>query len=465
MTLQIAGNFSDVGIRHDLGTADHVYVGTGIESVSNDNTAIRGIGSGHAVQVFGSVFGQFAAVYLYADGTTDGSNRVLIGKTGQLAAQLETVDLSGRNNRVVNSGDISSMFSAAILFRDSASAAFGLNQVVNYGSIVGDTGIQSGNEALFLRNFGDLNGFGGSALSLGNGNDTIRNSGQIVGNLQLGNGSNSVINRGLIEGDVFTGTGDDTFDNRGGTITGQTTMGDGADFYTPGATQDLAAGGAGIDTINFSTSTGVQFALDRSIAFTGWALGDAFAQFENVTGSETGTDLLIGDLNANRLTGNGGNDRLVGQAGDDTLVGGLGNDVLEGGVGIDNLFGGADSDTITGGIGKDSLAGGSGKDTFVFAPGDFGGKSAATADVILDFSQADEDRIDLALVDASTPATGNQAFTFIGTSAFSNVAGQLRFQQVNGSTYVQGDTNGDGFSDFWIGLTGLLALKAADFVL
>ncbi len=88
-----------------------------------------------------------------------------------------------------------------------------------------------------------------------------------------------------------------------------------------------------------------------------------------------------------------------------------------------------------------------------------------TSDRITDFSRVQGDRISLALVDANTNSAVDDAFTFIGTSAFGGQAGQLRYEQIAGNTYAQGDTDGDGMADFWIRLDGTKALAAGDFIL
>ncbi|HJR73576.1 MAG TPA: cadherin domain-containing protein [Luteimonas sp.] len=59
-----------------------------------------------------------------------------------------------------------------------------------------------------------------------------------------------------------------------------------------------------------------------------------------------GSDLMLGDLNANTLSGLDGNDVLSGSDGNDQLAGGSGDDVLEGGAGADTLDGGDDSVTL-----------------------------------------------------------------------------------------------------------------------
>ena len=58
-----------------------------------------------------------------------------------------------------------------------------------------------------------------------------------------------------------------------------------------------------------------------------------------------------------------------------------------------------------------------------------------------------------------------KAFAFIGTAAFSNVAGQLRYETSGGVTTISGDVNGDGIADLQIQVSGSLALVASDFVL
>lgn len=68
-------------------------------------------------------------------------------------------------------------------------------------------------------------------------------------------------------------------------------------------------------------------------------------------------------------------------------------------------------------------------------------------------------------MDADTLTEGDQAFQFIGTAAFSNTAGELRYEVVDGNTYVYGDTNGDGAADFMILLAGSYSLTAGDFVI
>ena len=47
------------------------------------------------------------------------------------------------------------------------------------------------------------------------------------------------------------------------------------------------------------------------------------------------------------------------------------------------------------------------------------------------------DHIDLSRIDADVYAAGNQAFTFIGTAAFSGTPGEVRYYQAGGNTYLQ----------------------------
>jgi len=89
-------------------------------------------------------------------------------------------------------------------------------------------------------------------------------------------------------------------------------------------------------------ANGVQASLSTSSAFDGFN-GDSLVGIENLTGS-AGTDLLVGNADANVLSGLDGTDDLVGYAGDDVLLGGAGRDFLGGYEGHDTLDGGAGID-------------------------------------------------------------------------------------------------------------------------
>jgi Ca2+-binding RTX toxin-like protein len=169
----------------------------------------------------------------------------------------------------------------------------------------------------------------------------------------------------------------------------------------------------------------------------------------------TGTGAIdgVGNAVANLLVGNGSANLLAGLDGNDRLYGGLGADRLDGGIGNDYLEGGG---------GQDQLTGGSGSDYFVFRAGD-SGADAASADRILDWNTGD--RIAVRANDANSALSGDQAFTYLGNGAFTGVAGQLRYEQVGGNTFISGDTNGDGVADFMIRVDGLHSLTSDDFIL
>jgi Ca2+-binding RTX toxin-like protein len=123
------------------------------------------------------------------------------------------------------------------------------------------------------------------------------------------------------------------------------------------------------------------------------------------------------------------------------------------------LYGTSGNDTLNGNGGRDVLWGNSGGDTFVFDT-----TSEANGDTIADFVRG-TDKISLSGMDASTRASGNQAFTFIGAQGFHKVAGELKTYQSSGNTYVAGDVNGDGAADFTIKALGVHTFAATDFVL
>jgi len=135
---------------------------------------------------------------------------------------------------------------------------------------------------------------------------------------------------------------------------------------------------------------------------------------------------------------------------------GVGSDILLGNAANNKLDAGAGADSINGGLGNDTLTGGAGADVFVFT--DLGGR-----DTIVDFER-NIDKLDLRSLDAVAGGTANEAFSWIGDTAFTGTAGQLRSYVDQGSTYIAGDTNGDGVADFSIAL-GARAFLPSDILL
>jgi Ca2+-binding RTX toxin-like protein len=155
---------------------------------------------------------------------------------------------------------------------------------------------------------------------------------------------------------------------------------------------------------------------------------------------------------------------IAGGAASDTLVGGQKNDSLVGGLGDDQLYGLAGDDWLLGGAGADTLRGGTGKDSFVYqATTD---STAAATDHILDFENI-SDHIDFSAIDANSTLGGDQAFSFIGQSAFSHTAGELRVAASGSDWLVMGDVNGDGTADFQVLVSVFNGhiMGASDFVL
>lgn len=213
--------------------------------------------------------------------------------------------------------------------------------------------------------------------------------------------------------------------------------------------RDKLTGGTGNDTLIVHDAATVLIerpgeGTDTVVADLSWTLGDNLENLRLVGSAAQGK----GNALANKLVGNGAANVFDGRGGNDVLDGAGGKDRLDGGAGIDILIGG------------------NGADCFVFdLPGLARAVSRDTADRIKDFSHAQHDRIDLSAIDADTTQEGDQAFRLIGTAAFGGHAGELRWSFNGRHTYLRGDIDGDGKSDFVIRLDGHHDLLKGDFVL
>lgn len=312
----------------------------------------------------------------------------------------------------------------------SGGVTFGITSISSIEQITGfgDTIIQGSSGANTL-NFSSTTLTGIAVIDGGAGNDTI-----------TGSVDSDTIRGGTGNDRLTGGAGDDTF------LVGGT--GHGIDTYS---------GGTGYDRI-LAEADGTTIFLASTISGIEEISNNGYAGVK-LTGSSTND---IWDFSGMTLTGlvsisaEAGNDIVTGSAGNDSILGKSGMDALAGGGGDDRLTGGADADTLTGG---------SGRDLFDFDNISESGLGAL-ADLITDFT-AQQDRIDLGTIDANTALASNQAFTFLGTGAFTGTAGQLRYTTGagDGLTHVYGDVNGDGTADFEIKLTGTLSLAASDFIL
>lgn len=271
-----------------------------------------------------------------------------------------------------------------------------------------------------------------------------------------GNALNNVINGGTTTDYLHGGDGLDTLNGGDGD---DELHGDGEhDILNGGSGSDLMYGGNGNDVFyaEYEGDTVVELAGEGTdhiyTSLTHYMLSD---YVENLTFNGAGDPALnfTGSNVGNIILGRGNDDLLDGLGGADELQGYAGNDVLHGGAG---------DDLLTGGSGADVLCGGTGGDVFRFSDGDSG--TGVGADGITDFVNW-VDKIDLRGVDANSGVAGDQAFSWIGTAAFSGTAGELRYAFDGTDTWLQADFTGDGVSDFEIVFTGSLTLFATDFYL
>ncbi len=310
-------------------------------------------------------------------------------------------------------------------------------------------------ENLRLTGSAGLSGTGNADANQIIGNDGANLLTGLAGNDELvgrdgrdklfGNGNNDTLDGGSGRDSLFGGSGDDSL--------------------LGGGSADKIKGGGGGDTLYGHNGDDRLFGNngdDRLRAGNGADRAYGGSGSDRIEG-QNGDDRLDGGKGGDRLEGNAGDDRLYGAKGADLLKGNAGADNLSGGSGNDTLFGGSKADVLLGGTGKDQLGGGRGADIFVFNSTGESGARSKRADVIVDFGA--NDTIKLRGIDADTTHKGNDAFTFIGTHAFSGEAGELRYRVVGDGARVFADTNGDGKADMQIRLTGIDSLTAADFIL
>ena len=414
----------------------------------------------------------------------------------------------------------------------------------NAGNIVNASAVGAAIDVdgtLTLRNSGQIQGDVIATLSA-----NIFNAGSIHGDIRLGSGNDTVRVSGLVMGDIFLGDGRGAFYQTGGRVMGCVYGGSGDDQYhidRPDTVISDTTGG--LDTVfattSFQLGNGIEnLTLSGALGLTGTGNSGA-----NVLLGAGGDDVLWGLGGNDALNGGEGNNRLMGGAGLDTLRGGEGSDRIDGGPGADMVYVGYGNDTLLGGTGRDALrfdeltgltgvtanlttnkasfadkgdtfrfagfedlvgsanadaltgsagantlAGGGGADTLSGGDGAdmlvgggqadilFGGKGAdhfifagltdsivTGFDTIKDFEKG-FDLIDLSLMDAVMDGA-DDVFRFIGTNAFSGSGAEVRYTRdaVSGTTVIEVQVAGWTRGDTYIVLTGLFDLTAANFVL
>jgi Ca2+-binding RTX toxin-like protein len=216
----------------------------------------------------------------------------------------------------------------------------------------------------------------------------------------------------------------------------------------------------GVDTVTYAGNRNVT--IDLRAAHLGYAEGSGgYISFaKGIYGGYT----IANGVEIEDASGGGGKDIIIGNDARNTLAGNGGNDAMAGLDGSDNLLGGAGRDVLIGGAAGDRLNGGGGADAFVYQSLSDSGLTKDSQDRIIGFNSG-SDVIDLRTLDAMTGGTADDAFVYIGNTAFSGAEGQLRWAEAGTGVVVSGDITGDGVADFKILLVGISSLIEADFLM
>ncbi|HEY5724064.1 MAG TPA: calcium-binding protein, partial [Allosphingosinicella sp.] len=312
------------------------------------------------------------------------------------------------------------------------------------------------------------------------GANAIDGTGNGLWNVMTGNGAANTLDGGIGNDILNGGLGADTLIGGAGHDT----------YHVDNVGDQVIDTGGGNDHVHSSISYTLGADLEY-LTLTGTAVSATGNAKNNLLYGNAGNNVIDGGLGADTMVGGNGDDVYYVENGSDQITEHLsqGNDTVMSSVhhalrgNIENLTligtnavsatgnelanvitGNSASNVISGGLGADTLSGGGGNDIYQYR---FVTEStAASKDQISGFNAGD--RINLSILDANTgTSANNDAFTFIGSNAFSNVAGELRATESGGVWTIQADVNGDGIADLTIGLTteaGYL-IGAGDFML
>lgn len=155
---------------------------------------------------------------------------------------------------------------------------------------------------------------------------------------------------------------------------------------------------------------------------------------------------------------------IVDDAEEDVIVniehafGGFGDDWLAGDDRNNILSGRFGSDIPVGGLGADTLTGGPGSDRFLYLD-----PLETHGDLIVDFSRAQGDVVDISSLDANVLVPGHQEFMFSGQLPRANSVWYRMFIEGDNALHIQGDVDGNPeTSEVDIAVEGLSSVAASD---
>lgn len=345
----------------------------------------------------------FARVNLAIDGVVQG--------LGFVAGSALALTLNTTSQAVIsNTGMLSTAGTGATIM----ATGNGTVTLTNTGNILNASDSQAAVDVaggLTLRNSGQIEGNVAVTQSA-----NIFNTGTIQGNIDLGSFNDVVRVSGLVMGDVRLGNGVNAFWMTGGRVMGTIYGGAGADTYHIDRADTVISDTTGVDTVYASVDYRLTNGLDQLYLTGPRGLIGVGSGLNNV---------IVADAGDDTLRGLGGNDSLDGGTGNNKLIGGFGNDTLQAGDGDDLMAGGSGNDLIYAGFGKDTLLGGLGNDTVSFA------------------ALLDPKGVSASLASGTASFTDSGGMTF---SAFENLTGTAFGDTLTGSTGANGLT-GDGGDD------------------
>lgn len=321
----VTTDFTTAGFAANLAANTMTWVLAGVERISTATAgAANAVGaSACGLRVDGTIGGELGGVRMLGSATAF-NHLLIVGQGGLVFANLGPgASIGGANATVVNQGSIAAQF-------DGVSTNGAGSHIQNYGSILStfagtgsNFGIAATGGGALIENFGIISssaqagaGINLAALAVPLGS-RVENHGTIIGfakSVGGSSGDDTLINTGTLVGTADLGNGNDLFDGTGGA---------GTSFWgvKGGAGNDTLRGGSEADLLN----------------------GDA------------GNDLLQGRDGVDSLNGGDGDDKVCGMGGSDTVRGGNGNDRLLGFNDDDTLEGGAGADVCSGGQGSDTF--------------------------------------------------------------------------------------------------------------